>query len=297
MIKNLDELVQTVKSRPKNTIAIAAAEDPVILSTVFEAERMGLADFILVGDKKEIEIAAKSIDINIAFEIIDEPDHARAAEKAVQLVKEKTAGVIMKGLLHTGVFFKAVLNKEAGLNTGRLFSQISVFDKIDGDGLQLLTDCAMVITPTLDQKRQIIENAVDLAIKLGYSKPRVAILSALETVNPQMPDTVEAAVLSQMAARGQIKNAWVDGPFALDNAISVESARHKGITGEVAGRADILLAPNLQVANVLTKSLTYFAKKRVAATVMGAKVPIVSTSRSAPIADKVLSIALANYIS
>ena len=297
MLKNLDELMQSVRSRPKNTIAIAAAEDPVILSTVFEAERMGLADFILIGDKKEIESAAKSNDIPVAWEIIDEPDHARAAEKAVQLVKEKNAGVIMKGLLHTGVFFKAVLNKEAGLNTGRLFSQISVFEKVEEDGLQLLTDCAMIIAPTLDQKKQIIENAVDLALKLGYSKPRVAILSALETVNPQIPDTMEAALLSKMAERGQIKNAYVDGPFALDNAISPEAARHKGVTGEVAGRADILLAPNLQVANVLTKSLTYYAEKRVAATVMGAKVPIVSTSRAAPIADKVLSIALANYIS
>ncbi len=133
-MKNLDELVKAVKSRPKNTIAIAAAEDPVILSTVWEAERMGLADFILVGDKKEIDRAAKELDLDMALEIIDEPDHARAAEKAVQLVREKTAGVIMKGLLHTGVFFKAILNKEAGLNTGRLFSQISVFDKVDEDG-------------------------------------------------------------------------------------------------------------------------------------------------------------------
>jgi len=203
----------------------------------------------------------------------------------------------MKGLLHTGTFLKAVLNKEKGLNRGKLISQISIFDKEFGDGLQLLTDCAMAIQPSLDEKKQIIENAVELALRLGYVKPKVAVLSALEVVNPEIADTVDAAILSKMSDREQIKNAIVDGPFALDNAISPEAAKHKGIKGEVAGQADIILAPNLQVGNVLTKALTYYAHMDVAAAVMGAAAPIIMTSRTDTVKNKLLSIALASYIS
>jgi phosphate butyryltransferase len=155
----------------------------------------------------------------------------------------------------------------------------------------------MAISPTLEEKKSIIENAVELAMKLGYQKPRVALLSALELVNTKIPDTVDAAILSKMADRGQIKNAIVDGPFALDNAVSIEAANHKGITGPVAGRADILVVPNLQVGNVLTKALVYFAKCSVAAAIMGAQKPIVMTSRTDTVENKVLSIVMALYIS
>ncbi len=201
----------------------------------------------------------------------------------------------MKGLLHTGQFLKAVLNKETGLNKGKLISQISVYDKINGEGLQLLTDCAISIQPTLEEKKQIVENAVEFARKIGITTPRVAILSALETVNPAISDTIDAAVLSKMAERGQIKNAIVDGPFALDNAICIEAAKHKNISGKVAGNADILLVPNLQVGNVLTKALVFFARRKVAAAVIGAAAPIVMTSRTDTIDNKILSIALALY--
>jgi phosphate butyryltransferase len=297
MIKSLNDLVEQAKHKEKKKIAVAAAEDLDVLEVVEEAVKMKMAEFILIGDKAKIEKIAAENNKKIACQIIDEPVQKKAAEKAVELVLKGEAGALMKGLLHTGTFLKAVLNKEKGLNKGRLVSQISVFDKEYGEGLQLLTDCAMAIQPSIDEKKQIIENAVYLAQKIGYDKPKVALISALEIVNPAIPDTVDAAILSKMADRGQIKDAIVDGPFALDNAISLEAARHKGIDSAVAGQADVLVVPNLQVGNVLTKALTYYAHKEVAAAVIGAGAPIIMTSRTDTVRDKLLSVVLANYIS
>ncbi|MBV7273675.1 bifunctional enoyl-CoA hydratase/phosphate acetyltransferase [Clostridiaceae bacterium UIB06] len=297
MIKDLKDLIEQVKSREKRKIVVAAAEDLDVLEVVEEVKKLELAEFILVGDAEKIEKIAADNNKKLLCEIIHEPDHKKAAEKAVELVVKGEAGAIMKGLLHTGTFLKAVLNKEKGLNRGKLVSQISVFDKESGEGLQLLTDCAMAIQPSLDEKKQIIENAVALALKLGYDKPKVALISALEVVNPAINDTLEAAILSKMGDRGQIKNAIIDGPLALDNAISIESAKHKGIEGVVAGQADILVAPNLQVGNVLTKALTYYAHKDVAAAVIGAGAPVIMTSRADSVKNKVFSVALASYIS
>ncbi len=297
MIKSFDDLMEQVKGKEKKIIAVASAEDPEVVEIVKEAEELKLAEFILVGDEEKIKKIADGFNYKLNCEIINEPDHKKAAEKAVEIVKNGQAKVIMKGLLHTSIFLKAVLNKEKGLNTGKLVSQISVFEKISGDGLQLLTDCAMAIQPTLDEKKQLIENAVELALKLGYERPRVAILAALELINTTMPDTMEAAILSKMGDRGQIKNAIIDGPFALDNAISIEAAERKEIKGEVAGRADILLAPNLLVGNTLTKALTYYANKDVAAAVIGAGAPIIMTSRTETVKNKLFSLALASYIS
>ena len=297
MVKNLNYLMDQVRNSVKKKIVIAAAEDLDVLEVVEKAVELQLGGFILIGDKAQIEKIAVENHKKMDFTLIHEPDHKKAAEKAVELVLKGEAGAIMKGLLHTGTFLKAVLNKEKGLNRGKLISQISIFDKEFGDGLQLLTDCAMAIQPSLDEKKQIIENAVELALRLGYVKPKVAVLSALEVVNPEIADTVDAAILSKMSDREQIKNAIVDGPFALDNAISPEAAKHKGIKGEVAGQADIILAPNLQVGNVLTKALTYYAHMDVAAAVMGAAAPIIMTSRTDTVKNKLLSIALASYIS
>lgn len=297
MIKNLDDLIEQVKNKEKKKIAVAAAEDLEIVEVVAEAIKLQLADFILVGDKEKIEKIAEENNIEIFCEIINEPDHKKSAEKAVELVKNGEAGAVMKGLLHTGVFLKAVLNKEKGLNIGNLVSEISLFDKEFGEGLQLLTDCAMAIQPNLNEKKQIIENAVMLARKIGYEKPKVALISAIEVVNPAIPDSMEAAILSKMSDRGQIKNAIIDGPFALDNAISPEAAEHKGVKGEVAGQADILVAPNLQVGNVLHKALSYYAHKEVATAVIGISAPIIMTSRTDSVKTKLLSIALASYIS
>ncbi len=297
MIKNFDDLIEQVKCKEKKKIVVAAAEDIEVLEVVEEVTKLGLADFILVGEKAKIEKIARDYNKIITCEIIDEADNKKAAEKAVELLVNGQASVIMKGLLHTGTFLKAILNKEKGINTGNLITQISVLEKENGEGLQMLSDCAMAIQPNLNEKKQIIENAIRLALRLGYDKPRVALLSALEVVNPDIQDTLDAAILSKMGDRGQIKNAIIDGPFALDNAISPEAAAIKGITGEVAGKADILIAPNLQVGNVLHKALTYYAHKDVAAAVIGAGAPIVMTSRTDSVRTKVLSIALSSYIS
>jgi phosphate butyryltransferase len=286
-----------VKAGEKQNIAVVAAEDTEVLQMVGMAIEEGLAKFVLIGAQDQIRENMKAAGLDFPAEIIDEPNHKKAAEKAVELVKVGQVGAIMKGMLHTATFLKAVLNKETGLNTGKLISQVSIYDKPFGDGLQLLTDCAMAIQPTLDEKKEIIENAAYLARKLGYELPRVALLSALEVVNPKIPDTMEAAVLSKMCDRGQIKGCLVDGPFALDNAISPEAAAMKKVKSPVAGVADVLVAPNLQVGNVLTKALTYFGGLDVAAAVVGATAPIIMTSRTDSKRNKLLSIALAAYVS
>jgi len=298
MIECLDELFDSVKEREVKRIAIAVPEEPGIIKLVKQALAYNLAEFILVGDEAKIVGLLKDEGLDErSLTIHHRVDHRMSAEKAVGLVVEGQANVLMKGELHTSTFLKAMLDKEKGLRTGNLVSQITLYEKTEGVGIQMLTDCAMNINPTLDEKRQIIENAVQLARQLGYEKPKVAILSAVEVVNPALPDTLEAAILSKMADRGQIKYAVVDGPFALDNAISVEAARQKKIGGEVAGRADIILVPNLQVGNPLHKALTFIAGKKIAAAVMGAGAPIVMLSRADSTETKLLSVALATYIS
>ena len=299
MIKSLNDLYDAVKKKAVKKIAVATAEDEGIIKLVKNASDIGIAEFILVGDEVKIrELLRKGGLDDTAFEIYNANSHREAAEKAVSLVVEGKATVIMKGEMHTALFLKAVLDKERGLRTGNLISQISVTEKIEGEGLLVITDCAMNIAPTLEEKKQIIENAVELATKLGYDKPKVAVLSAVELVNPAMPDTMDAAILSKMADRGQIANAIVDGPFALDNAISIIAAKQKKIGGDVAGRADIVLVPNLQVGNAIHKGMAYlFSKKITAAVVMGAKVPIVLNSRTETTENKLLSIAITAYIS
>ncbi len=297
MLNSIEDLLGSVKNDDRKKIAIAAAEDENILEVVNASLKHGLSDFILIGDKEKISKIIEENGYKIDSEIIHQSDHKSAAETAVKLVKEKKAEALMKGFLHTSILFKAVLDKENGLNKGNIISQVSVFDKVDSNGVQLLTDCALSIEPNLMDKKHIIENAVILAKKLGYDTPRVALLSAVELVNPTMQDTIDAAVLCKMADRGQIKGCVIDGPLALDNAISMNAAKSKKINSRVAGNADILIAPNLQVANVLSKSLVYFANKKVAAAIMGASAPIISTSRSESLENRLLSIALAIYIS
>jgi phosphate butyryltransferase len=298
MIECLDDLFGAVKKRDKKRIVIAVPEEAGIIKLVKQSLADGLAEFILVGDAQQIAdlLKVEGLDKR-SLSIHDQRDHRLAAETAVSLVVAGQADVLMKGELHTATFLKALLDKEKGLRTGNLVSQITLYEKVEGKGLQMLTDCAMNINPNLDEKRQIIENAVLLARKLGYQKPRVAVLSAIELVNPAIPDTLDAAILSKMADRGQIKNALVDGPFALDNAISEQAARQKKIGGEVAGRADIILVPNLQVGNPLHKALTFLAGKKIAAAIMGTTAPIVMLSRADSTETKLLSVALATYIS
>jgi phosphate butyryltransferase len=294
MIRNFDELVQVVQAAEKSTVAVAAAEDMDVINIASACEN--LADFIFIGDAGKIEALIKESGKNIRCKIIDIPDHALAAAKAVELVKTGKAQNLMKGLLHTAVFLKAVLNKESGLNKGRLISQAMVFEKKDKSGFQILTDCAVNIAPTLMQKKEIIENAVEVARALGYERPSVAVLAALEIVNPDMPATIDAALLTVMAQHGQIKNAVVDGPLAMDNAIDPEAARHKGIGGPVAGNADILVVPDIEAGNMVSKALVFWANIKSAAAMPGIGTPMIANSRTETLENKILTVALSAYL-
>ena len=298
MIKSFEHLIKLAKEKDSNKIVVVAADDLEVLEVIAKAEELNLADFILVGDANKIKKIIEENELNIKSEVVDEKDHKLAADLAVDLVVQGRARALMKGMLHSSVFLKAILNKEKGLNTGKHITQISVLEKETQDGgLMFITDCAITVNPDLLGKKEVLENAVELAHKLGYETPKVAVLASLEVVNPEMQDTIDAAVLSKMAERGQIKGCIVDGPFAFDNAVSVEAARQKGINSPVAGNADIIVVPNLTVGNTLTKSITYIAKKTVVAATVGAAIPIVFTSRTESLEGKLLSIALAAYTS
>lgn len=293
MIKSLDEALFIISNRPQKTIAVAQAADHDILQVANIAIAKNIANFIFVGNREAITkmIEEGNYDLK-GVEIIDADNDTLCAAKAVELVRKGMANMPMKGLLATSTFMKAVLDKENGLRSDKLISQITVTDNISGTGLNFITDCAMNISPDLNAKKDILQNAVYFARKIGYECPKVAVLTAVEVVNPAMPETLDAAALSKMNDRGQIKGCIVDGPFALDNAISVESATHKGVKGVVAGNADILLVSDIRMGNVLHKAITFFANKRVGSVIIGTTVPLVMTSRSDSVEDKLTSIAL-----
>ena len=298
MSKNFDDLFSKLKVAEKKTLAVAVAQDEPVLEAVKAAKDKGIADAILVGDKAKIEEVATKIDMDLTeFEIIHEEDVKKAALKAIELVSSGAADMVMKGLVDTATFLRSVLNKEVGLRTGKLMSHVSVFEIEGIDRLILLTDAAFNTYPDLKQKVQIINNSVMVAKACGIENPKVAPICAVEVVNPDMPATVDAALLSKMSDRGQIKGCIVDGPLALDNAISEEAAHHKGVTGLVAGKADILLLPNIDVANVMYKSLTYTAPTKNGGILVGTSAPVILTSRADSFETKVNSIALAALVS
>jgi phosphate butyryltransferase len=294
----LESLLNKATQLDGNTIAVAAAEDEEVIEAVTEALKRGLANFILFGDKEKISMILNSKDVEIKnsnknLKIVHADSSVLAAEMAVRAVSNKDATVLMKGNIPTSVLLKAVLNKEYGLRTGNVLSHVAVFEVPDYDRLTIVTDAGMNIAPDLEQKAQMINNAAALARAIGIEYPKVAPLAAVEVVNPAMQATVDAAALTVMNKRGQIPGCIVDGPLALDNAVSALAAEHKGIHSEVAGRADILLVPTIEVGNVLYKSLIYFAKAKVGAVIAGAKAPIVLTSRADSAESKLYSLALA----
>ncbi len=295
MIKTLDALLQRAKDVGPLTISVAVAQDLDVLEAVDEARKEGICRAILVGDRSGIqrEAARGGIELD-EYEIVDVSDDAEASLEAVKLVSSGKAELLMKGMVKTATFLKAVLNKEVGLRTGNLLSHVYLHE-IDGyDHIIFITDGAMNIAPDLKQKAQIIENAASLARRaFGVAVPKVAVLAAVEVVNPEMPATLDAAALSKMADRKQIKGVEVDGPLALDNAVSEVAARHKGIQSSVAGKADILLVPDIEAGNMLAKSVVYFARPKTAGIVVGAKAPIVLTSRADSPETKLYSIATA----
>lgn len=293
-VKNFKQLMELSIERESKIIAVVSPEDLETLEVIQKAEEINLAKFILVGNLQKIEQIIKENNLNIKSEIIDEKEHKKSADLAVDLVAQGKAATVMKGMLHSSIFLRAVLNKEKTLNVGKHITQISILEKENG-GLLFITDCAITVNPDLIGKKEVLENAVELAHKLGIEKPRVAVLASLEVVNPDMQDTIDAAVLSKMADRGQIRGCIVDGPFAFDNAVSVEAAKAKEISSPVAGNADIIVVPNLTVGNSITKAISYIGKKTVIAATVGTSVPIVFTSRTESMEGKLLSIALAAY--
>jgi phosphate butyryltransferase len=293
MIKSFDEVLAAVKGLPRSRVAVAAAHDDAVLDAVKGASELGIADFVLVADEPKLKKMAAEMGVDLSgVEVIHEPDARKAAYKAVALTSSGEADMFMKGMVSTADFLRAVLDKEVGLRTGSILSHSFVFEMPGFDRLLLVTDPAMNVAPTLAQKADIIQNAAGLARVLGINPPKVAVLAAVETVNPDMPATLDAAALAKMAERGQIKGAIIDGPLALDNAISVEAAHHKGIKSPVAGLADILMVPDIEAGNMLGKAMVYFGRPRMAGLVLGASKPVVATSRADSADSKVMSLAL-----
>lgn len=293
-IKSLDIFLDIAKSKPKRKIAVAAAEDSHVLGAIKEAVAESIVEPILVGNIAKIKEIASGIGFNLnGIEMVEENDIKKACRKAVEIVRAGDANIIMKGLVSTADFLRAVLNKEAGLRKGDMLSHVGFFDPKAYHKVVAITDAAQNIAPTLQEKITIINNAVDVFNHVGFPNPKIALLGAVEVVNPKMESTLDAAAITQMNRRNQIKGCLIDGPLAFDNAISKEAAEHKGIVSEVAGDADMLFVPNIEVGNVLYKSFTYFGGANVAAMIMGAAVPIVLTSRADSDRSKLLSVALA----
>ena len=294
MIQSFADLYTAVKKLPRTTLAVAAAQDGDVLRAVDNAHRRGIVDAILVGNKSEICRIADKEQIDLThYSIVHEADRAEACRRAVDLVAQGQAELPMKGFVDTSVFLKAVLRKDGGLACGRLISHVGLLAVKGYKRMFLVTDSAMNIAPTLAEKAAIIRNAVMVARALGNDCPRVAALCAVEKPDPKMPATLDAAALTEMNRRGEIAGCMVYGPLAMDNAVSPQAAKHKGIDNPVAPHADILLAPDIEAGNILNKSMEYFAAAEKAGIIMGARVPVVLTSRASPDAAKMHSIALA----
>jgi len=297
MITSFDQMLEEVKSRPRRSVAIAVAHDPIVIEAAAEASRRDIADPVLVGDAKRIEQIAKDLMISPNnIHIVDEPNELLAVKAAVEMTSSGKTDMVMKGYIHTDDFLRGVLDKEIGLRTGYLMSHVSILEARGFDRFIFVTDGAMNIQPTLEEKAQIILNAVQLAEIFGIDQPRVAVLAAIELVNPKMPNTLDAAALGKMGDRGQFSAGIVDGPFALDDAVSMLAAKHKRISGTVAGAADILLVPNVEAGNILGKAFVYFSQGRIAGVLMGAAAPVVLTSRADTAEAKLLSIATGVFI-
>ncbi len=279
--RHFDRLLEEVEGMPSLVTAVVAPEDRASLGGAMLAARHGIITPILIGKRAAIEAAAQAENEDLTgVEIMDIDDHTVAAAKAVELAREGRVGALMKGHLHTSDLLAQVLKRHGGLRTGRRLSHAFVLDVPGLENLLIVSDAAVNITPDLGAKVDITQNAIDVARALGVAQPKVGILSAVETVNPKIPSTLDAAALSKMADRGQITGGLVDGPLAMDNAIDVEAAKTKGITSLVAGRAEILIVPNLESGNMLAKELAFVAHAEAAGIALGATVPIILTSRS-----------------
>ena len=280
-LKHLTDLRKLLDKKPVRRLALAAAQDPQSLGAVLKAGKDGLIIPVLIGNRNESEKISGECGYDLAaYTVIDEKNVEEATRIAVQMVSSGDADFLMKGKVGTSTLLKHVLNKEYGLRTGKLLSHFALFEVETYHKLIAVTDVAMNIAPNLQDKIAIVNNAVGCLNRLGIMLPKVAVLGAVEMVNESMQATMDAALLSKMNQRDQIQNCIIDGPLAFDNAISLESAVHKGIKSEVAGETDLLIMPDIEVGNVLYKSLVFFARAKVASVILGALAPIVLTSRS-----------------
>jgi len=289
-----ERLLDDCRSLPPVATAVAHPCEAGALAGAIEAAALGLIAPILVGPAAKIEQVANANGITLgATRIVNAPHSHAAAAKAVELVRTGEAELLMKGSLHTDELLGAVVARETGLRTGRRISHVFIMDVPTYHKVLVVTDAAINIAPTLEDKVDICQNAIDLVISLGLKRPKVAILAAVETVNSKMPATIDAAALCKMSERGQITGALLDGPLAFDNAISADAAKTKGITSAVAGDPDILVAPDLEAGNILAKQLTFLANADSAGLVLGARVPIILTSRADSVRSRIASCAVA----
>ncbi|MGQ9618598.1 MAG: bifunctional enoyl-CoA hydratase/phosphate acetyltransferase [Candidatus Aminicenantia bacterium] len=295
MIRSFKEIHDLARKKGKRTLVVPSAEDKVTILSVYTAVKEGLIDGILIGKIDRIEKVLNELNIEKKyFEIIESDTPEESATRAVEMVRSGKAHFILKGYLHTHILLKAVLDSEKGLRSGKLLSDI-LFAKnpaSEDERIVGMSDGGINILPGLKEKREIVENAVWAYHRLGFENPKVAILAAIEVVNPSMPATVDADELKKMNQKGEIKGCVVDGPLALDLAVSKEAAEKKGVKSEVAGDADILIVPNIEAGNLLGKSFTYYAKVPVGHVIVGAKAPILIPSRNESENDKLNSIAL-----
>jgi phosphate acetyltransferase len=292
-----ERLIAAAKALPPLTTAVAHPCDETSLRGALEAAEAGLIVPILVGPKDKIESVAKAFSLDLrGTEIVDAPHSNAAAEKAVELVRTGKAELLMKGSLHTDELLAEVVKRDTGIRTGRRISHVFVMDVPGHPHTLFITDAAVNIAPDLQAKRDIIQNAIDLFAGLGLGTPKVAILSAVETVTPSIPSTIEAAALCKMADRGQITGGELDGPLAFDNAISPEAARIKGIKSPVAGQAQILVVPDLEAGNMLAKNLSFLSRADAAGIVLGARVPVILTSRADNVRTRLASCAVATLL-
>lgn len=297
MSKSFEELISKANQKTLKKVSVSNAQDEPVLQAVKAAKKQNIATAILVGDEAKIREIAASIDMDLTdFEIINEPDTEAAAFKAVELVHNGEADILLKGLLETKTFLKSVLNKEVGLRTGKMLSHVCVFEIEGIDRLLFFTDVAFNTYPTLADKVNIINNAVEVAHACGIECPKVAPLCAVETVNPKMQPTVDADNLTKMYEGGDFKGCQIYGPLSMDLAIDPEAAVHKGVDNPVAGHADILLFPNIDAGNITYKILVRTANVKIGNVLVGTSAPVVLTSRSDDFQTKLNSIALATVI-
>ena len=297
MFRNLDELVKTATARGPTRIAVAAGHDPDVIEALKQAQEIGLAEGILIGDGEKIRSMTQEIGFEISdHQLIDEPDDAKAARKAIDLIRQGEAKLLMKGKINTAALIRAVLDREAGLRTGRLLSQVIVFQVPSFDRLMIMTDAAINVAPTLAQKAEITRNAIEVAHAIGIPAPNVAILCALEFVNQDMPATVDAAGLTLMNQRGQLTGGYVEGPIALDVPLSKFAASRKGIESPLVENTDVFIAPDIEAANILYRAILYFAGGASGGIVVGAKVPLVLLSRAESPETKICSMAIGTLL-